>query len=104
MMNVQTICRNEDLLLGSTKNTITKVLSLQNREQAVMTAQFTSTDGLATCQYQGRMHPDAPWVNLTALASAPGIESITKVPEVRLSLDGTAMSGDAKIDVWIFPQ
>jgi len=104
MMNVQTICKNEDLLLGTSKSTVTKVLSLQNWEQSVMTAQFTSTDGLATCQYQGRLHPSAPWVNLTAIASAPGIESLPKVPEVKLLLDGTAMSVDAKVDVWIFPQ
>jgi len=104
MMNVQTICKNEDLLVGSLKSTITKVLSLQNWEQSTMTAQFTSTDGLAICQYQGRMHPSAPWVNLTAITSSPGIEVLTKVPEVRLSLDGTAMSADAKVDVWIFPQ
>jgi hypothetical protein len=54
-------------------------------------------DGATTFKVQGRIAPDAPWVDIVAAATADFLESISWVPFIQL----VVTAGSGTVNLWI---
>lgn len=90
---------------GTTDSAIVKC-GMQNDEDGLLQVSITSTGATATLKVQGRIHSDAPWVDLkldavNTTTTASGYWLIPVFPEMRASVTGSGASGTATVNAWL---
>lgn len=71
--------------------------ALRNRSGVSLIAVQAAGDGATTFRVNGRVSPDAPWVEVIAPGTADFLQAVSFVPYLQLEIT----AGTGSVDLWI---